>query len=69
MSNWQRVYDTEIEFRASIVKDILIDSGLNPVVIKKKDRSYNDFGGFEVRVAPEEVIMALKIIGDGVRFE
>ena len=69
MSNWQRVYDTEIEFRASIVRDILVESGLNPVIIKKKDRSYNDFGGFEVRVSPEEVIMALKIINDGVHFE
>jgi hypothetical protein len=69
MSNWQNVYSTEIEFRAEIVRDKLQEVGLNPVIIRKKDRSYNDFGGFEVRVISGEVIEALKIIDDGIRFE
>ena len=69
MSKWQKIYQTENEYRAKIVRDILHDSGLNPVIVPKQDRSYNDFGGFEVVVTPDEVIKALKIIDDGIRFE
>jgi len=69
MSNWQKVYDTENEYRAKIVRDILSKSGLSPVILNKKDRSFNDFGGFDVVVKPDEVIVALKIIDDEIRFE
>ena len=69
MGNWQKVYDTENEYRAKIVRDILDDSGLTPVIVKKKDRSYNAFGGFDVVVKPDEVLRAIKIIKDEIRFE
>lgn len=69
MSNWQKVYHTENEYRAKIVLAILEESGLNPVIINKKDRSLNDFGGYDVVVNPEEVIIALKVINDEIRFE
>ena len=69
MSNWQKIYHTENEYRAKIVRDILTESGLGPVIINKKDRSLNDFGGFDVVVKPDEVIQAMKIIDDEIRFE
>ena len=69
MSSWQKVYYTENEYRAKIVRDILHESGLNPVILNKKDRSLNDFGGFDVVVKPDEVIQALKIVDEEIRFE
>jgi hypothetical protein len=68
MSKWQKVYQTDNEYRAKIVRDILFDSGLEPVIVNKKDRSYN-FGGYEIVVKPDNVIMALKIINDEISFE
>ena len=69
MSKWQKVYGSENEIRAKIVKDKLMDSGLNPVILKKKDSSLNNFGGFEVVVIQDDIIVALKIIQDEIDFE
>jgi len=69
MNSWQNVYHTENEYRAKIVRDILDESGLSPVILNKKDRSLNNFGGFDVVVKPEEVMEALKIIEDEIHFE
>ena len=69
MNSWQNVYHSENEYRAKIVRDILDESGLSPVILNKKDRSLNDFGGFDVVVKPEEVMEALKIIEDEIHFE
>lgn len=68
MSNWQKVYEDTSEHRASIVESILSDKGLNPVLINKKDTSYQ-FGSFEVHVAPDNVIVALKIIQEEIDFK
>ncbi len=68
MDNWQKVYDDTSEHRTSIVKSILEDNDLNPVLINKKDASYQ-FGSFEVHVAPDNVIKALKIIQDDIDFK
>lgn len=68
MDNWQKVYDDNSEHRASIVKAILEDNDLNPVLVNKKDTSYQ-FGSFEVHVAPDNVMKALKIIQDDIDFK
>jgi hypothetical protein len=69
MSKWQNVFHTDNEYRAKIVRDILHDSGLDPVIVNTKDRAYNNFGGYDVAVQPGNVIMALKIINDEISFE
>ena len=67
--NWERVYHTEVEYRANIVKDLLETSGFHPVLLKKKDSSYNNFGDYEVCVESQYVIRALKKISDEITFE
>ncbi len=62
------MYDDNSEHRASIVKAILEDNYLNPVLINKKDASYQ-LGSFEVHVAPDNVMKALKIIQDDIDFK
>lgn len=68
MSDWQRVYRDAREYRAEIVRSILDDNQLNPVILNKKDSAYQ-IGYFEVHVAPEHVLKALKIINEEINFE
>lgn len=67
MSSWQKVFEDHSLHRAEIVKSILDDRDLNPVLINKKDTSYQ-FGNFEVHVAPDHVLRALHIIREEIRF-
>ncbi|MEQ9426133.1 MAG: DUF2007 domain-containing protein [Cyclobacteriaceae bacterium] len=68
MANWQKVYEDSTEYRASIVKAVLDDNSLDPVIVNKKDSNYQ-FGHFEVHVKPDYVIKALKIIEDEIDFK
>jgi hypothetical protein len=68
MKNWQVVYKSENAHRAEIVRAILEDEELNPVLINKKDSNYH-FGLFEVYVSPDNVIRALQIIDNDIKFE
>ncbi|MEO1050480.1 MAG: hypothetical protein AAFX87_07630 [Bacteroidota bacterium] len=68
MAEWQKVFSSPNLHRAEIVKAILEEAGLNPVLINRQDSSYKDFGSFEIRVAPDFVIKAFKIIGDDISF-
>jgi len=45
MSKWQNVYSDRSNHRASIVLAVLNDFGLQPVIIDKKDTSYQ-FGHY-----------------------
>ena len=67
MSNWQKVYFDKTEYRAEIVRAVLEDNGLQPVLINKKDSTYH-LGQFEVHVAPGNVIRSLIIIKDDIKF-
>lgn len=68
MASWQKVYQNNLEHKASIVKSILDDYDLNPVIVNKKDSSYQ-LGYYEVHVAPDNVIKALKIIEEEIDFK
>jgi len=67
-SKWQRVYVTNTKYRAEIVKAVLEDNHLSPVLVDKQDTSYH-FGSVEIYVAPDEVINALKIIENDISFK
>ncbi len=66
-SNWQKVYTTDLQYRANIVKSVLAEHNIQAVIIDKKDSAYH-FGHFEVYIAPEQVLTAIKIIEDGISF-
>ncbi len=68
MRDWQSVYRDQMEYRAEIVKAVLADNDMNPVLLNKKDSAYQ-FGHFEVLVAPDHVIKAIKLINDEIQFE
>lgn len=66
-NKWQKVYDTNLKYRAEIVKAVLADHGINSVLIDKQDTAYR-FGHIEVYVAPDDVISAVKIVQDVISF-
>lgn len=68
MSSWQRVFQDVQEYRAEIVKAVLVDKGMNPVVVSQKDSAYQ-MGHFEVRVSAEDVLEAIRIINEEIKFE
>ena len=68
MSKWQSVYKSRLLYKAEIVKGILTEKGLNPILIDKQDSAYK-IGYFEVMVNPEEVLNAIKIIENEINIE
>jgi hypothetical protein len=58
------VYSTPIELRAELVKQLLAAFDIEAVVIPKQDRSYHNFGDFEVYVSRNVCLKAFKIIED-----
>ncbi|HXA00662.1 MAG TPA: hypothetical protein VNW99_01670 [Cytophagaceae bacterium] len=68
MEGWQKIYSTDMPFRAEIVRFRLERQKYNPVLLNKKDSSYL-FGNYEVYVACEHVLKAIKIISDELWFE
>jgi len=69
MNKWQKVFETENNIRASMVRDLLKEKGLNPIIVNKKDSSLNNFGQLEILVSPEDVLRALKLINEDLNFE
>lgn len=69
MNNWTKVFSSQQEYKAEIVKDVLADKQFDPVIVNKKDTAYNIFGEYEVYVAPEYVVLALRVIENDIKFE
>ena len=69
MENWQKIYSDKNSFRAEIVKGHLIENNIEAIIINKKDSAYQVFGEYEVHVHRENVLLALKLINDEIRFE
>lgn len=67
MSDWQKVYEDSQAYRAEIVKAVLDDREMNPVIVDKKDSAYQ-FGHFEIYVAPEYTLRALRIVKEEIKF-
>lgn len=67
MDDWQPVFKDDREHRAEIVKAVLHDMGMNPVIVNKKVSQYG-FGNFEIFVAPDHVMRAIKTIKEDINF-
>jgi hypothetical protein len=68
MKNWKTVYRTDKLYRANIIKDYLQDCELQPIIVDKKDSAYQ-LGYYEIVVAVDEVMRAIKLIEDDIKFE
>lgn len=68
MDRWKKAFSSENPIRAEIVKDILENKGLNPIIVNKKE-FVSQQGYCEVLVRPDEVIKAIRIIEEEIKFE
>lgn len=68
MRDWQSVYQDNQEYRAEIVKAVLEDKGMSPVKINMQVSAHG-FGNYEIFVAPDFVIRAIRIIKEEIKFE
>ena len=67
MKDWTRVYSSQQSYRTQIVRAVLEEAGLQPVVVNKQDSSY--FFGFQEIYVPEpQAPQATKIIDDEISF-
>lgn len=69
MKGWQKIFNTDKSYHAEIVKDVLEDNNITPVLINKRDSSLNNFGQYEIHVASEDVLRALQIIENDIDFK
>lgn len=67
MSSWQTVFQSKDAHRAEMVKDILISNGMEAVVVNLKDSAYH-LGSLDVRVKPDYVLRAIKLIEEEIKF-
>jgi membrane protease YdiL (CAAX protease family) len=68
-ADWQKVFATDKLHQAEIVKAVLDDHAMNPVLINKKDSSYDNFGEVEIHVSSEHTLKARHIIQNEISFE
>jgi hypothetical protein len=68
MKNWKTIYKTDKLYQAQIVKDYLQDKELQPIIVDKKDSAYQ-LGFYEIVVTVNEVMRAIKLIEDDIKFE
>ncbi len=68
MNGWEKIYATGESVRAYIIKGLLEEKQLNPVLINKKDSAYQ-IGNYEIYVLQENVLKAIKTIADETGFE
>jgi len=61
MSKWQTIYQTNIDHKAHIIKDVLATSGIQSIIFNLKDSAYK-FGMVEIKVQSDSVIEAIRII-------
>ena len=63
------MFSSSAAYKAEIVKDVLANNDFDPVIVNKKDTAYNFFGEYEVYVAPEYTVRALRVIENDIKFE
>lgn len=54
--DWVMIFSTDQPYQAELAKQILEENRITPVVMNKRDSSYNTFGEFEVYVARKDVV-------------
>jgi hypothetical protein len=65
---WQKIFESTVQIRTEIVKGVLGEHDIQAVIVPKKDSSYQ-LGLVEVHVREEDVLNAIKIIEEVIKFE
>lgn len=68
MENWIKIFETEAQVRAEIVKGVLEEHGIHAVVLNKKETVYRIFGTYHVLVQRDDSISASTIVQNEITF-
>lgn len=68
MRDWQVIYRDSQEYRIDIVKAVLDNNGYTSVKINKTVSTHG-LGNFELLVAADSVLRAIKLIKEEIRFD
>jgi hypothetical protein len=68
MENWIKVFETEAQVRAEIVKGVLEEHGIQAVVLNKRETVYKIFGTYHVLVQRDDSISASTIVQNEITF-
>ena len=69
MKDWTVIYKSPINSRADIVKGVLNESNIESVIVNKKDSTVHfSHGQIEVLVQKEDVLKAMKIVNNEIKF-
>jgi hypothetical protein len=60
--NWVSIYTTDKTWQAEIAKQVLLENGIEAVIINKRDSSYLTFGEVEVYVSIENTEKSKKLL-------
>lgn len=67
MEGWIKVYHSNEEYQAVLIKDLLEKNDLHPVIVNQKDREFPMIGETQVFVAPEEHATAEKLLSENMK--
>lgn len=59
--NWVKIFSTTAQYKAELIKGLLLENGIESVIINKQDSSYL-FGELELYVNSDDAIQAKHII-------
>jgi hypothetical protein len=59
--DWVKIYSTDVNYKAELLRGLLFENNIEAVIINKKDSSYL-FGELELYVSTYNVIKAKHII-------
>jgi hypothetical protein len=59
--DWVKIYSTDVNYKAELLRGLLFENNIEAVIINKKDSSYL-FGELELYVSTDNVIKAKHII-------
>ncbi len=59
--DWIKIYSTGANYKAELLKGLLVENNIEAVIINKKDSSYG-FGELELYVKADDVVKAKHLI-------
>tara|TARA_B110000014_G_C19732155_1_gene382298 strand:+ start:387 stop:596 length:210 start_codon:yes stop_codon:yes gene_type:complete len=60
--NWIKIFSSNNPIKIEIIKQMLEENNLSPVILNRQDSSYNMFGTINLYVTEKEQIIALRLI-------
>tara|TARA_B100001758_G_C18416862_1_gene620784 strand:+ start:14287 stop:14505 length:219 start_codon:yes stop_codon:yes gene_type:complete len=60
--NWTKIFSSNNPIQIEIIKQMLEENNLSPVILNKQDSSYNMFGTIDLYILEKDHKKALKLL-------